>query len=184
MNIFETVKCEITMPDVAERYGITVGRNGFVNCIFHNDKHPSMKLYKDHYHCFACGAHGDVISFSAQLFGLSPYNTAKKIAADFGITDIKAIPSKKPYLSECETQSLLKRHISSLEGNRDKYRPCSPDEELHPLYVEAVQMLPLYEYYLNILTSSSKEERKLFIKEERRFFNELRARLRNAGMVV
>lgn len=184
MNIFETIKEQLNMIDIAEHYGITVKQNGFTNCIFHSDKHPSMKLYKDHYHCFACGAHGDAISFSAQLFGLSPYNTAKKIASDFGIADIKAISSNKPYLSERETQSLLKRYISSLESNRDKYRPCSPDEELHPLYVEAVQKLPLYEYYLNILTSSSKEERKLFIKEERRFFNELRGRLRNAGMAV
>lgn len=180
MNIFETVKCEITMPDVAERYGITVGRNGFVNCIFHNDKHPSMKLYKDHYHCFACGAHGDAVSFTAQLFGLTQYEAAKHLAADFGIEDIKT----KRSATTIDWVMLLTKYISVLERNRDKYRPTSPDEDLHPLYVESIQELSLYQYYLDTLRSCTKDEQLQFIKSERRFFYELQRKLRRAGMVV
>ena len=70
MSIFEDVKNSTNLLSVAEHYGLDV-RRGFTNCIFHDDKNPSMKLYKDHYHCFGCGAHGDVISFAAQLFGVS-----------------------------------------------------------------------------------------------------------------
>jgi hypothetical protein len=178
MGIFETVKNGTNMIDVAEHYGIPVRRDSFVNCIFHNDKHPSMKLYKDHYHCFACGAHGDVIAFAAHLFEVSPYEAAKKIAADF------RIDNSTPYRKSENKVSLLKEYISVLESNRDKYCPCSPDEDLHPLYVEGVQQLPTYQYYLDALMSASKEERNECIKSERRFWNELRNKLRQSRMAV
>jgi DNA primase len=32
-------------------------------CPFHPDKNPSFAVYDDHYHCFACGAHGDAIDW-------------------------------------------------------------------------------------------------------------------------
>jgi DNA primase len=33
-------------------------------CPFHNEKTPSFKVYEDsHYHCYGCGASGDVLNF-------------------------------------------------------------------------------------------------------------------------
>ena len=60
MNVFEAVKQSVTTRQAAEHYGIHVGRNGMACCPFHNDKTPSMKLDR-RYHCFGCGADGDVI---------------------------------------------------------------------------------------------------------------------------
>ena len=68
----------------AERYGLDVGRSGMARCIFHDDRHPSMKLYDDHFHCFGCGEHGDVIDLAARLLGLSNYEAARRLAYDFG----------------------------------------------------------------------------------------------------
>jgi DNA polymerase I-like protein with 3'-5' exonuclease and polymerase domains len=31
-----------------------------VRCPFHDDSTPSLQIYSDHYHCFGCGAHGDL----------------------------------------------------------------------------------------------------------------------------
>ena len=76
MNVFEAVKQSVTTRQAAEHYGIHVNRNGMACCPFHNDKTPSMKLDR-RYHCFGCGADGDVIDFAAALYGLgkkSPYN--------------------------------------------------------------------------------------------------------------
>ena len=77
MNVFEAVKQSVTTRQAAEHYGIHVGRNGMACCPFHNDKTPSMKLDR-RYHCFGCGADGDVIDFAAALYGLGkkkpPYN--------------------------------------------------------------------------------------------------------------
>ena len=187
MSIFETVKASADMMSVAEYYGVAI-RHEFTNCIFHNDKHPSMKLYKDHYHCFSCGAHGDVIRFTAQLFGLSQYEAAKRLSIDFGIAiDYKSIDNTSKVLSIPKNHSyvtILSEYISVLKNNKIKYAPENPDEELHPLYIESLQQLPQYQYYLDILTKSNNEEQKKFIEQERRFFNELRTKVRQSSMAV
>ena len=37
-------------------------------CPFHNDTKPSLSIVddKNFYHCFACGAHGDIIKFTSK----------------------------------------------------------------------------------------------------------------------
>ena len=86
MRLFETIKETVTVEQAAEYYSMKIGRNNMICCPFHNDHHPSMKLNTTYYYCFGCGATGDVIQFVANLFGLSNYEAAKKIAVDFGIT--------------------------------------------------------------------------------------------------
>jgi len=71
MNVFGTVKTSINTREAAERYGVEVNRHGKALCPFHNDRHPSLFVDDDHYHCFACGEHGDVIDFTSKLHGLS-----------------------------------------------------------------------------------------------------------------
>lgn len=38
------------------------------------------------FHCFGCGADGDVIDFAAKLFQLSLRQAVKKLATDFGFS--------------------------------------------------------------------------------------------------
>ena len=85
MNIFKSVKEAVSVMDAASFYGIKINRSGLCNCLFHNDKTPSMKV-DIRYYCFGCGATGDVIDFVCKLFGLSPLDAAKKIAMDFNIS--------------------------------------------------------------------------------------------------
>lgn len=73
MNLFETVKSAVTVKQAAEYYGCKVNRGDMICCPFHDDRHPSMKLNRDYFYCFGCGATGDVIDFVARLFGLSSY---------------------------------------------------------------------------------------------------------------
>lgn len=45
--------------------------NGFANCIWHEEKTPSMKLYNNNQvHCFGCGVHGDSIDVTMNLHGI------------------------------------------------------------------------------------------------------------------
>ena len=60
MNLFQAVKEKINARAVAKHYGVKVKSNGMACCLFHNDKHPSLKV-DEYYHCFACGASGDAI---------------------------------------------------------------------------------------------------------------------------
>ena len=82
MSIFTEVKERVTAREVAEFYGLKVGKKGLACCPFHNDKHPSMKIDK-FYYCFACGARGDAVNYVADMYGLKPYEGARKIADDF-----------------------------------------------------------------------------------------------------
>ena len=89
MNVFATVKTSINTREAAARYGVEVNHHGKALCPFHNDRHPSLFVDDDHYHCYACGEHGDVIDFTSKLYGLSMLDAAKKLAYDFGITQDK-----------------------------------------------------------------------------------------------
>lgn len=59
----EEIKQSLSMREVVERYGIRIDRKGFCCCPFHNEKTPSMKIYKDSSYCFGCGRSDDIFSF-------------------------------------------------------------------------------------------------------------------------
>src|SRR6187402_2592277 len=54
-------------------------------CPFHGEKSPSFYAYEDHFHCFGCGAHGDVISFVMQAEGLSFLEAVDQLADSAGL---------------------------------------------------------------------------------------------------
>ncbi|MGC0371718.1 MAG: hypothetical protein DGJ47_000417 [Rickettsiaceae bacterium] len=56
-------------------------------CPFHNEKTPSFTVNdsKKFYHCFGCGAHGDLIRFISETQGFSYKDAAIQIAQDNGI---------------------------------------------------------------------------------------------------
>ena len=80
-NLFTTVKAAVTTRQAAEYYGLKVSRNGMTCCPFHDDRHPSMKV-DERYYCFGCHETGDVIDFTAKLFGLTPYEAAQKLVSE------------------------------------------------------------------------------------------------------
>ena len=161
MNLFETVKSAVTVKQAAEYYGYKVNRSGMICCPFHDDRHPSMKLNKDYFYCFGCGATGDVIDFVARLFGLSSYEAAKKLAYDFGINPDNppvAMALKKPYPlarvfrnDEMYCQRVLCDYLHLLERWKIEYAPQSPEDNLDDRFVEAGQMLEYVEYLLDVL---------------------------------
>ena len=69
VGLFENVKATVPARLAAEHYGLKVNRAGMACCPFHDDKSPSMKL-DDRYYCFGCGATGDAVDLTAQLFSL------------------------------------------------------------------------------------------------------------------
>lgn len=56
-------------------------------CPFHNEKTPSFYVNDDKgfYHCFGCGAHGDVIRFMTDNMGLPFMEAVKQLAAEAGL---------------------------------------------------------------------------------------------------
>jgi DNA primase len=56
-------------------------------CPFHNEKTPSFSVVEDKgfYHCFGCGAHGDVIGFTMQTENLSFPEAVEQLARRAGM---------------------------------------------------------------------------------------------------
>ncbi|MCW4591060.1 DNA primase [Gluconacetobacter entanii] len=61
------------------------GRNWKACCPFHGEKTPSFYVYDDHFHCFGCGVHGDVISFVMQSEGRSFPEAVEELATASGL---------------------------------------------------------------------------------------------------
>ena len=178
MNLFEIVKYGVSCRDAAERYGVEVNRYSMALCPFHNDRHPSLYVADDHYHCFACGEHGDVIDFAARLFGLPLYEAAQRLAADFHLTPdkppsaaalhAKRIRTEAQQLRENERLcfSILSDYAHVLRDWKVRYAPQSPAEAPDERFVEACHKLDEVEYYLDILTSGNSYERSEVIHQQ------------------
>ena len=63
------------------------GREWKACCPFHNEKTPSFTVSdeKGFYHCFGCGAHGDVIRWMTDQRGLSFMDAVKELASEAGL---------------------------------------------------------------------------------------------------
>ena len=175
MNLFETEKASVSVPDAAKMYGLRPNHHGMVRCPFHDDRHPSLKLNEDYFYCFGCGATGDVIDLTARLFELSHYEAAKKLAADFGFDPDKP-PSaaalakpKHPMIrafrdDERYCQRVLCDYLHLLEDWKVRYAPKNMDEDFDDRFVEACQMLDYIEYLADILTVGDLELRTATVK--------------------
>ena len=165
MNLFEAVKAAVTPRMAAERYGLPVRQGNMVCCPFHADRTPSMKLNEDYFYCFGCGAHGDVIDLTAQLFRLSPADAARKLAADFGIAEQKPSVLAKLKCGKTQVESerhcfrVLRDYFGILQDWKDHCAPQSPEDPIDPRYVEACHMLDRIGNMLDILISGTPKER-------------------------
>ena len=171
MNVFGTVKTSINTREAVQRYGVEVNRHGKALCPFHNDRNPSLYVADDHYHCYACGEHGDVIDFTAKLFGLRLYEAAQKLAYDFGITQDKppdkAMQEKQNRKNEVQRLkeneklcfSALVTYYKLLQEWMDVYAPRTPDDEHDDRFVQACHWLSYVEHLVDTLIGGDSYER-------------------------
>ena len=80
---FRSVRERVTAEDAARLYGLEFDRRGRAVCPFHQDKHPSISFKGGRFRCWACGANGDSLDFTARLFNLDSVQAAEKLNTDF-----------------------------------------------------------------------------------------------------
>lgn len=174
-SVFEVVKQSVTAREAAEHYGIAVGRGGMACCPFHDDRHPSMKV-DTRFHCFGCGADGDVIDFTARLYDLPPREAAEKLALDFGLAYGSQAPPRRRYVRQkTEAQKLKEKrehgwrvltdYYHLLRKWETDYSPKTPDENPHPRFMEAIQKKDYMGYLLDTFLDSSTEAQDQWIAE-------------------
>ena len=174
-SVFEVVKQSVTAREAAEHYGIAVGRGGMACCTFHDDRHPSMKV-DTRFHCFGCGADGDVIDFTARLYDLPPREAAEKLALDFGLAYGSQAPPRRRYVRQkTEAQKLKEKrehgwrvltdYYHLLRKWETDYSPKTPDENPHPRFMEAIQKKDYMGYLLDTFLDSSTKAQDQWIAE-------------------
>jgi hypothetical protein len=72
------------------------GRNWTGCCPFHGERTPSFHVYPDHFHCYGCGAHGDVIAFTARVERMTWLQAVQRLAGEAGVT-LDAGPAPAPW---------------------------------------------------------------------------------------
>jgi DNA primase len=83
LSLFEALRDRVGLDSIVSADG-----SGKAHCVSpgHEDESPSMHLYGDHVHCFACGFHGDVTDVWAAIRGFDkPLEAALGLAGEFGI---------------------------------------------------------------------------------------------------
>ncbi|GAA4037717.1 DNA primase [Parerythrobacter jejuensis] len=85
----DELRARVTLSSVIQRTTKLqkAGREWKACCPFHNEKSPSFTVSdeKGFYHCFGCGAHGDVIRWMTDQRGLQFMDAVKELAAQAGM---------------------------------------------------------------------------------------------------
>jgi DNA primase len=88
-RFLDELRARVSLAEVVGRHMrlIKRGREYIGLCPFHNEKTPSFSVVEDKgfYHCFGCGAHGDVIGFAMQKQNLSFPEAVEELARQAGL---------------------------------------------------------------------------------------------------
>ena len=80
----QAIKGLYSLQEALQEAGVKVGRNKKALCLWHSDRSPSMHVYREKVHCFACGRGGDAIDVFAAANGLETKDAVRALAARFG----------------------------------------------------------------------------------------------------
>ena len=163
MTIFDDIKDLVDVPTAARSYGVEVHRGNMALCPFHRERHQSCKLYADHYYCFGCQAHGDVIKLTQELFGLKPIEAVKQLNSDFGLgldldkpPDMEKVNRRRREIAERKAEQaraehmydVLLKYFTLLDRYKMLYVPTSHDQKTDRRFVYALQNIGYAEYLL------------------------------------
>ena len=169
MNVFEAAKAAVPLRKAAECYGLRILPNGMACCPFHEDRHPSLKLNEDYFFCFGCGAYGDVIDFTAGLFGLSLQDAAEKLTNDFGIGTTRGLcvhPAPTNTASGLERLCIraLSNYLHLLQIWRLRYAPVTLGSDLDERFVESIRMESMVDFFLDTLVTGDTAQRERVLR--------------------
>jgi len=188
-NIFEEIKNRVDIIDAAERFGVQVDRHNKALCFVHSERNPSLSFRNNRYKCFSCNTSGDVIEMICQLKGVKPIEAAKILNSIYGLnlfdkkTDYtylrKQLESEKAKLSawnawELRASIIIATYLKQLDEWKRLYAPKTPDEPLHPLFVESLNNIAYWDYvYQSVFIEGSFTEKTAFYKTHAKAVDEL-----------
>lgn len=109
-EFLEELKYKCDIVEVISQYVPLQKKGGryFGCCPFHNEKTPSFCVNNGWYHCFGCGASGDVVKFVMEMESVAFYDAVKILADKVGLQlpEVKLDPQ---YAQKKEHGDVLKQ---------------------------------------------------------------------------
>ena len=175
------VKSTVSPAQVAEAFGIEVDRHNRCACPIHHGKDHNMRLGERGYHCFVCGAHGDVFEFVRAMNQCSFPDALAWLNETFAL-DLPL--NRKPSRAEIEASKRAREEarrqreeqheldmvlfetyvdvqkcIGELQDDAERYRPKPNDETWDERYGRAMTLLPQMNDMAEALLTKMSERR-------------------------
>ncbi len=158
----------LTKPDIIEtiqREGfapIRKGKSFWLSCPFHSEKTPSLKIDTDkqRFYCFGCGASGDSISFVQKLHGSNFKETLQHLNLKKPLKINSEQKKRRTLVNDFrEWEKSLKNELTDFYREfKAITRDLKTWEEVEELE-DDFNLMPLAEYFLEILTNGTDEDK-------------------------
>lgn len=120
-EFMEELKYKCDIVEIISQYVPLQKKGGryFGCCPFHNEKTPSMCVNNGWYHCFGCGASGDVVKFVMEMESVSFYDAVKILADKVGmqLPEVKLDPKFAQKKEHSEALKQLMRDVARYYRN-------------------------------------------------------------------
>lgn len=128
----DKLKRQSNIADVIGQY-VPLKRSGtnlFACCPFHSEKTPSFTVAEDKkfYHCFGCGAHGDVLDWYINYHGMEFKDAVKALGGEIELTAPAKLARNEKRLSafryphdHCEDAELSNQALQCCNHKDDYY---------------------------------------------------------------
>lgn len=165
-TIAETIRQSVTAREAAQALDIRVNRQGRCPCPIHNGTDYNMRLYPGEggYHCFVCGASGDVIHLVENVRQCSFLNAVEWLNSAFHLglpldrpmdktAQESAENARKRKQTERKQRKAIERMefdlyvlcgrlLDRMEADKEQYRPSRANAEWDERFVAVVRMIP------------------------------------------
>jgi DNA primase len=129
MSVWEEIKSKLSVEEVISDY-VSVkskGTNFTCVCPFHREKTPSLIISneKQIWHCFGCGAGGDIFTFVQNIENLNQQEALQKLAKKAGVklesqhSNNNLSPSEKVVIAAEKNQ--IEKGFAALQWTSDLY---------------------------------------------------------------
>lgn len=120
-EFMEELKYKCDIVEIISQYVPLQKKGGryFGCCPFHNEKTPSMCVNNGWYHCFGCGASGDVVKFVMEMESVSFYDAVKILADKVGmqLPEVRLDPKFAQKKEHSEVLKQLMRDVARYYRN-------------------------------------------------------------------
>jgi hypothetical protein len=132
----EAIKDQHPLAEIVSKFVTLKRRSGLLEalCPFHSERSPSFKIYErdNRYHCFGCGAHGDVFDFLEAQEGMDLRAAAEYITGGhyptYTADRIEELRAKR---AAFDAQEAAKRD-TAIVAARERWLGADPNFETHP----------------------------------------------------